>query len=126
MKKIQKLLLLLLMMAMLLPTFAMAETPVIVNLVENPDAEYHFEDGAKILEIVFPRVYSSDCILLRYDGMVMMIDASTKNATMRNRIYTACDTIGIDPSTLPTIAIRTMTTSTDFSSSTNMRRFPSF
>jgi ferritin len=96
MKKIQKLLLLLLMMAMLLPTFAMAETPVIVNLVENPDAEYHFEDGAKILEIVFPRVYSSDCILLRYDGMVMMIDASTKNATMRNRIYTACDTIGID------------------------------
>ena len=48
------------MMAMFLPTFAMAETPVIVNLVENPDAEYHFEDGAKILEIVFPRVYSSD------------------------------------------------------------------
>lgn len=96
MKKIQKLLLILLMMAMLLPTFAMAETPVIVNLVENPDAEYHFEDGAKILEIVFPRVYSSDCILLRYDGMVMMIDASTKNATMRNRIYTACDTLGID------------------------------
>lgn len=103
MKKIQKLLLILLMMAMLLPTFAMAETPVIVNLVENPDAEYHFEDGAKILEIVFPRVYSSDCILLRYDGMVMMIDAST----------------------LPTTAIRTMTTSTDFSSSTNTRRFPS-
>lgn len=28
--------------------------------------------------------------------MVMMIDASTKNATMRNRIYTACDTLGID------------------------------
>lgn len=125
MRKIQKLLLLLLMMSMLLPTFAMAETPVIVNLVENPDAEYHFEDGAKILEIVFPRVYSSDCILLRYDGMVMMIDASTKNATMRNRIYTACDTLGIDQSTLPTTAIRTMTTSTDFSSSTNTRRSPS-
>ncbi len=126
MKKIQKLLLLLLMMALLLPTFAMAETPVIVNLVENPDAEYHFEDGAKILEIVFPRVYSSDCILLRYDGMVMMIDASTKNATMRNRIYTACAIPSASTtSTLPTIAIRTMTTSTDFSSSTNTRRFPS-
>jgi len=126
MKKIQKLLLLLLMMAMLLPTFAVAETPVIVNLVENPDAEYHFEDGAKILEIVFPRVYSSDCILLRYDGMVMMIDASTKNATMRNRIYTACDTLSASTtSTLPTTAIRTMTISTDFSSSTNTRRFPS-
>ena len=47
MKKIQKLLLLLLMMAMLLPTFAMAETPVIVNLVENPDAEYHFDTISK-------------------------------------------------------------------------------
>lgn len=125
MRKIQKLLLLLLMMSMLLPTFAMAETPVIVNLVENPDAEYHFEDGAKILEIVFPRVYSSDCILLRYDGMVMMIDASTKNATMRNRIYTACDTSASTTSTLLTTAIRTTTISTDFSSSTNTRRFPS-
>lgn len=125
MKKIQKLLLLLLMMAMLLPTFAMAETPVIVNLVENPDAEYHFEDGAKILEIVFPRVYSSDCILLRYDGMVMMIDASTKNATMRNRIYTAWIPSASTTLTLPTTAIRTMTISTDFSSSTNTRRFPS-
>ena len=113
------------MMAMFLPTFAMAETPVIVNLVENPDAEYHFEDGAKILEIVFPRVYSSDCILLRYDGMVMMIDASTKNATMRNRIYTACDTLGIDHIDIATTAIRTMTISTDFSSSTNTRRSPS-
>lgn len=122
MKKIQKLLLLLLMMAMLLPTFAVAETPVIVNLVENPDAEYHFEDGAKILEIVFPRVYSSDCILLRYDGMVMMIDASTKNATAFTppAIPSASTT-----STLPTTAIRTMTISTDFSSSTNTRQFPS-
>lgn len=113
------------MMAMLLPTFAMAETPVIVNLVEDPDAEYHFEDGAKILEIVFPRVYSSDCILLRYDGMVMMIDASTKNATMRNRIYTACDTLGIDHIDIAYNSHRTMTTSTDFSSSTNTRRSPS-
>ena len=117
MKKIQKLLLLLLMMAMLLPTFAMAETPVIVNLVENPDAEYHFEDGAKILEIVFPRVYSSDCILLRYDGMVMMIDAT---ASTPPAIPSASTT-----STLPTTAIRTMTISTDFSSSTNTRRSPS-
>lgn len=125
MKKIQKLLLLLLMMAMLLPTFAVAETPVIVNLVENPDAEYHFEDGAKILEIVFPRVYSSDCILLRYDGMVMMIDASTKNATMRNASTPPAIPSASTTSTLPTTAIRTMTTSTDFSSSTNTRRFPS-
>lgn len=125
MKKIQKLLLLLLMMAMLLPTFAMAETPVIVNLVEDPDAEYHFEDGAKILEIVFPRVYSSDCILLRYDGMVMMIDASTKNATCATASTPPAIPSASTTSTLLTTAIRTTTISTDFSSSTNTRRFQS-
>ena len=104
MRKIQKLLLILLMMAMLLPTFAVAETPVIVNLVENPDAVQGTEEeanGTTVLQLkVAPddmgKVIGKQGILLRYDGMVMMIDASTKNATMRNRIYTACDTLGID------------------------------
>ena len=96
MKTLKTLLAALLLLALLLPTFALAEDSVIVNLVEDPTADYHFAEDAKILEIVFPRVYSSDCILLRYDGIVMMVDASTKNQTMRNRIYTACDTIGID------------------------------
>ena len=53
MKKIQKLLLLLLMMAMLLPAFAMAETPVIVYLVENPDAEYHFGTARRFSKSFF-------------------------------------------------------------------------
>lgn len=86
----------LLLLAALLMPLAFADDSVIINLVDDPYADYAFEEGADILEIVFPRVYSSDCAILRYQGQVMMIDASTKNQTMRNRIYTACDTIGVD------------------------------
>ena len=95
MKNLTRIAALLLLAALLMP-LAFAEDSVIINLVDDPYADYSFEEGADILEIVFPRVYSSDCAILRYQGQVMMIDASTKNQTMRNRIYTACDTIGVD------------------------------
>ncbi len=95
MKNLTRIAALLLLAALLMP-LAFADDSVIINLVDDPYADYAFEEGADILEIVFPRVYSSDCAILRYQGQVMMIDASTKNQTMRNRIYTACDTIGVD------------------------------
>ena len=43
-----------------------------------------------------PRVISSDCAILRFDGQVMMIDSSTHSEKMNNRIRTACQTIGVD------------------------------
>ncbi len=89
-----KKLLVLLLALLCLSSAAMAEG-CIVNLVEDPDAPYKFT-GAGVLEIVFPRVYSSDCILVRYGDEVMMIDASTKNKTMQNRIRTAFDSVGVD------------------------------
>lgn len=91
-------LLALLMLLLMLPAFALAEEneSVIINLVTDPTADYHFEEGVPLLEIVFPRVYSSDCAIIRFEGQVMMVDASTKNQKMRNRIFTACDTIGVD------------------------------
>ncbi len=95
MKNLTRIAALLLLAALLMP-LAFADDSVIINLVDDPYADYAFEEGADILEIVFPRVYSSDCAILRYQGQVMMIDASTKNQTMRNRIFTACDTIGVD------------------------------
>lgn len=95
MKNLTRIAALLLLAALLMP-LAFADDGVIISLVDDPYADYAFEEGADILEIVFPRVYSSDCAILRYQGQVMMIDASTKNQTMRNRIYTACDTIGVD------------------------------
>lgn len=42
------------------------EQPVIINLVEDASQDYRFEEGAPLLEIVFPRVISSDCAILRF------------------------------------------------------------
>lgn len=93
-KRFFALILLLLLLLPLLP--AAAQDSTVINLVKNPNADYSFEEGVPLLEIVFPRVFSSDCAIIRFEGQVMMIDASTKNQRMRNRIYTACDTIGVD------------------------------
>ena len=76
-------------------TAASAE-PSVVNLIDNPDAPYAFAEGAPILEIVFPRVYSSDCAILRMEGMTMMVDASTESDVMQGRIRTAMDAMGVE------------------------------
>ncbi len=90
-----KKLLAMLMLLTLLFSTAAAEG-CIVNLIDDPYAPFEFAEGAEILEFVFPRVYSSDCIIIRYGDEVMMVDASTRNEKMRNRIFTACDSIGVD------------------------------
>ena len=82
---------------LLFPLCACAEEqPVIINLVEDSAQDYRFEEGAPLLEIVFPRVISSDCAILRFEDQVMMIDSSTHSEKMNNRIQTACQTIGVD------------------------------
>ena len=86
----------LVLVCLLLPCTVWAEEPVIVNLVENPEADYAFEEGVTLLEIVFPRVYSSDCAVLRFGEQTMMIDGSTQNPVMVGRIQTALDSIGVD------------------------------
>lgn len=93
----KKLLTLLLLFLSLL-TLALSEedAPSVINLVKDPNAEYQFQRGAPLLEIVFPRVFSSDCAIIRYGDEVIMIDASTKNAKMRARIKTACEAMGVD------------------------------
>ena len=84
------------LVGLLLPCAAWAEEPIIINLVENPEADYAFEEGAALLEIVFPRVYSSDCAVLRFGEETMMIDGSTRNPVMVGRVQTALNTIGVD------------------------------
>lgn len=97
MKMKKRILALLLLLTLLAPVLALGEEEsVVINLVRNQNADYHFEEGVPLLEIVFPRVYSSDCAIIRFGDQVMMIDASTKSEKMRNRIYTACDTLGVD------------------------------
>lgn len=47
----------------------------IVNLLEDPQAEWSFVPGRPVLEIVFPKIVSADAAILRLNGHVMMIDA---------------------------------------------------
>lgn len=47
----------------------------IVNLLENPNAEWSFLPGRPVLEIVFPQIVSADAAILRLNDHVMMIDA---------------------------------------------------
>ena len=88
----------LLLLICLLPLAALAEeeTQVVYNRTKNLTEEYVFPEGTPILEIVFPRVFSSDCAILRFGEEIMMIDASTLNKRMQNRIQTAIWSMGID------------------------------
>jgi len=69
--------------------------PVIIDCTGNLTEEYRFPEGTPILEIVFPRVYSSDCAIVRYGYDVMMIDASTATDEMQDRIQAALHSMGV-------------------------------
>ena len=86
----------LLMLLCLLPLCAPAEEQIIINRTANLTEEYQFPEGTPILEIVFPRVYSSDCAIIRYGYDVMMIDASTAADEMQDRIRSALHSMGVD------------------------------
>lgn len=87
--------LLALMLLLFLPLSAMGEE-IIINRTGNLKEEYRFPEGTPILEVVFPRVYSSDCAIVRYGYDVMVIDASTATDEMQDRIRSALYSMGVD------------------------------
>lgn len=86
----------LLMLLCLLPLSAVAEEKVVYDRTKNLTEEFVFPEGTPVLEIVFPRVFSSDCAILRFGDETMMIDASTLNQKMKNRIKTALASMGVE------------------------------
>ncbi len=68
----------------------------VVNLIAAPEAVYAFNEDATILEIVFPRVYSSDCAILRFGDETMMIDGSLAAEKMQERVRHARSAMGGD------------------------------
>lgn len=86
----------LLMLLCLLPLSALAEEKVVYDRTGNLTEEFVFPEGTPVLEIVFPRVFSSDCAILRFGDETMMIDASTLNQKMKNRIKTALTSMGVE------------------------------
>lgn len=87
----------LLLLCLLFPS-ALAEEgqAVVYNRTDNLTEEFVFPEGTPLLEIIFPRVFSSDCAVIRFGDEVMMIDASSRNETMQHRIQTALQSAGID------------------------------
>ena len=86
-----------LLIALLLPLCALAEgEPVIIDRTCNLTEEYKFPEDTPILEIVFPRVYSSDCAIVRFGYDTMMIDASTATDEMQSRVRSALRSMGVD------------------------------
>ena len=85
-----------LLMILLLSLPALAEEPVIIDRTNNLTEEYKFPEDTPILEIVFPRVYSSDCAIVRFGYDTMMIDASTATDEMQERVRSALHSMGVD------------------------------
>ena len=83
-----------LLLLLCLPCLAHAEGSV-VNLITDPDAAYEFKEGATLLEVVFPRVHSSDCAVIRFGDEVMMIDASHAGEGMQKRIKSALEAMNV-------------------------------
>ena len=83
---------------LLLPVFALAEAaaPIIIDRTGNLTEEYKFPEDTPILEIVFPRVYSSDCAILRFGYDTMMIDASTATEEMQERVRSGLRSMGVE------------------------------
>ena len=92
----KRLIALLMLLCLLSPAALAEETQVVYNRTKNLTEEYVFPEDTPILEIFFPRVFSSDCAILRFGEETMMIDASTLNKRMQNRIQTALWSVGID------------------------------
>ena len=73
---------------------AFAETDgVVVDLINHPDASWSFQEGAEILEIVFPPVQGADACILRLGDRVLLVDAATPG--QHDRVAAALAYMGI-------------------------------
>lgn len=49
----------------------------VINLIDNPDAEYAFQEGVTLLEVYFPEIYGADACIFRFGEETMLVDAAT-------------------------------------------------
>ncbi len=82
-------LLLLLCLLLIAPLGAMAEKAAeatasaepeerhVINLIDDPDAEYAFQEGVTLLEVYFPEIFGADACIMRFGNETMLIDAAT-------------------------------------------------
>ncbi|MBO5501785.1 MAG: hypothetical protein J6K73_03855 [Clostridia bacterium] len=84
----KRLIVLLLALLLVLPLFAQAQEvetaatdqpkeSYVINLIENPNAEYTFAEGVTLLEVYFPEIFGADACIFRFGEETMLIDAAT-------------------------------------------------
>ena len=82
----KRLLILLLSVLLLTPLYALAQETVVadepkeshvINLIDDPDAEYTFQEGVTLLEVYFPEIFGADACIFRFGEETMLIDAAT-------------------------------------------------
>lgn len=76
----KRLIFLLLFLSLLVSSAVAEETGVVIDRTANLTEEYLFPEGTPLLEIVFPRVFSSDCAILRFGEETMILPATWKTA----------------------------------------------
>lgn len=74
-----------LLMILLAAGSAMAERPVLVDRINSPEehADFAFEEGAPLLEILFPQILDVDAAVLRCGDEVVLIDCASKKYAQR-------------------------------------------
>lgn len=83
---VKQIMALLLAFFLLMPLCALAQEEAVlaqpaeshvINLIDNPDAEYAFQEGVTLLEVYFPEIFGCDACIFRYGDETMLIDAGT-------------------------------------------------
>ena len=71
--------LLLLLALLLLSTAALAEEPIIVSKIADPESTFAFPEGTPLLEVFFPQISGCDAALVRYGEYTLLIDCAGNN-----------------------------------------------
>lgn len=74
-----KKLLLLLLALLLLFASALAEEPIIVSKIADPESTFAFPEGTPLLEVFFPQISGCDAALVRYGEYSILIDCAGNN-----------------------------------------------
>lgn len=71
-----KKLLLLLLALLLTSAAALAEEPILINKIADPDSTFSFPEDTPLLEVFFPQISGCDAALVRYGEYSILIDCA--------------------------------------------------
>lgn len=72
---------------------AIAEEPIIINKITDPDNDFAFAEDAKLLEIYFPKIYDCDATFIRYGEYSMLLDCG---GILWEQVYSMLKGLGVE------------------------------